>query len=207
MNSSDIEYKEISLELKSFGRNVSMDDIQKIAERIRRLRQYHNLTQQELADRCGFSNGMISKIENARISIPIATLSKIAKSLDVKLSWFFEEEGDDPALTIVRNDQRRPLVSRGNQFGYFYQGLSNRKKFMKIHTFMVTVPKQVEGKKPFVHEEEEFMLVIEGAIQLFYDGELHPMETGDSAYYLGDRPHMFLPKNNREAKVLVIFAG
>ncbi|WP_200756386.1 helix-turn-helix domain-containing protein [Effusibacillus dendaii] len=182
-------------------------DEKKISERIRLLRTHLKLTQQDLADKCGYTKGMISKIENGRISLPIATLSKIANALNVKLSWFFEEEGEDSELIITKKEERTPIVSNVTEFGYFYYGLANRKSLAKIETFMVIVPEVTEGKQPFSHQEEEFAFVVEGAIDLYYDGKLYPLEEGDSAYYFGDKPHMFLSRNNQESKVLVIIVS
>ncbi|OLO42385.1 hypothetical protein BTR23_03970 [Alkalihalophilus pseudofirmus] len=179
---------------------------QQIGARVKNLRKYLKLTQEELAEKCGYTKGMISKIENGKISIPIATLSKIAKALDVKLSWFFEEEEEDNnKLNIIKKSERPKVGSKGNEFGYQYELLANRKKFKKIETFIVTVPIDTEKKLPFSHQEEEFAFVIEGAIDLVYGSEIYELEKGDSAYYHGDKEHMFRSKNNQEAQVLVIF--
>lgn len=46
----------------------------KIGEKIKRLRMKHNLTQEELADRCELTKGFISQVERELTSPSIATL-------------------------------------------------------------------------------------------------------------------------------------
>ena len=180
-----------------------MEEIE-ISKKVRQLRKHMKLTQQELADKCGYTKGMISKIENGRTSIPIATLSKIANALNTKISWFFEEEGQNPEIIITKKEERPPIVTQESDFGYFYYKLANRKSLTKIETFMVVVPSETEEKQPFSHKEDEFAYIVEGAIDLYYDGNYFPMHEGDSVYFSGEKPHMFVSRNDKESKVMVI---
>ena len=52
-----------------------------IGERIKLLRLYHGLTQQELADRCELSKGFISQLESDQTAPSLATLSDIFDAL------------------------------------------------------------------------------------------------------------------------------
>ncbi|NLJ79542.1 MAG: helix-turn-helix transcriptional regulator, partial [Firmicutes bacterium] len=64
----------------------------KIGEKIKRLRIQHNLTQEELADRCELSKGFISQVERELTSPSIATLVDILESLGTTLPDFFKDE-------------------------------------------------------------------------------------------------------------------
>jgi len=61
----------------------------RIARRIRQLRAAHELTLKGLSDLTGLSKGLLSKIENCKVSPPIGTLSKLATALSVPISEFF----------------------------------------------------------------------------------------------------------------------
>jgi len=63
----------------------------KIGEKIKRLRMQHNLTQEELADRCELSKGFISQVERELTSPSIATLVDILESLGTNLADFFSD--------------------------------------------------------------------------------------------------------------------
>ena len=103
-----------------------------IGKKIKTLRKERKLTLQDVANETGFSPALISQIENNNVSPPIATLSKIARFFDVKMSFFFEEGEGATRYEIVRKDERR-VVSRviskdGTGHGYTYETLSYRKK-------------------------------------------------------------------------------
>ncbi|WP_284035598.1 XRE family transcriptional regulator [Neobacillus sp. 114] len=164
-----------------------------IADRIKKLRLHLNFTQEDLARKCGYSKSFISKIERGNISIAIATLSKIAKVFGVELSWFFEVDEDDTGPLIIKKKDRKPLKGKYSEIGYNYYSLANKKRLSKIQPFVVTIPAIVMDKKPFIHEEEEFVYVISGNVDFFYDGNKYRMEEGDSVYFDGQKSHMFLP--------------
>ena len=63
-----------------------MDTKATMADKVRELRKYRNLLQQQLADRAGVSMQTISNLENGRHVPDTSTLLKIAKALDVSLT-------------------------------------------------------------------------------------------------------------------------
>ena len=91
------------------------------------------------------------------------------------------------------------------EMGYLYETLANRSRFSKIEPVLVTVPPDMAHTEPFTHPEEEFIYIVSGTIVLFYDGERYVMEEGDTAYFSGEKPHIFLPYQDTEAKVLSVF--
>ena len=64
----------------------------KIADKIHEIRKNKGLTLAQLGDATGLSKGLLSRIENSQVSPPIATLSKIARGLEVPIGIFFEED-------------------------------------------------------------------------------------------------------------------
>ena len=178
-------------------------DLTIIGKRIKQARLNKGFTQQELAERCGFTNSLLSKIENGQTASAVATLSKIANHLETPLSWLLE--GDEHHnLILLPKDRRAPKIG-GKEMGYMYERLANRSRFSKIEPVLVTVPSNNGSTEPFTHSEEEFIYILSGAIQLSYNGELHLLKEGDSAYFNGLLPHIFLPASDKEAKVLSIF--
>ena len=179
-------------------------DLEVIGKRLREARLYKGFTQQELADKCGLTKSMLSKIENGHSPAALATFSRIAKNLDLPLTWFLQEEDDESPLVIVPCS-KRGIRNGGNEIGYIYETLANRSRFGSIEPTVVTVPAVLENFELYTHDEDEFIYVLEGSINLLYDGDYHPMEQGDSAYFEGTKPHIFLPQNNLEAKVLTVY--
>jgi putative transcriptional regulator len=61
-------------------------------ENIRRMRQYRNLTQRELADRIGVHRTTINRIEKRVLKPSLDLLESIANALNVSLAELLKEE-------------------------------------------------------------------------------------------------------------------
>nr|WP_269922219.1 helix-turn-helix domain-containing protein [Psychrobacillus psychrodurans] len=175
-----------------------------MGKKVKEARLSKTFTQQDLAERCNLTKSHISKIENGQAAPAVATLSKIAHELDTPLSWFLESNLQNK-LSIVKNNEKKLKIGN-KEIGYTYEALANRPRFSKVEPVIVTVLPEAEYVEPFTHVEDEFIYILNGSINLYYDGELHYLEQGDSAYFEGNTPHIFLSADkNKEATVLTVF--
>ncbi|WP_424236887.1 helix-turn-helix domain-containing protein [Bhargavaea ginsengi] len=178
--------------------------LQTTGQKIRSLRLGRGMTQQQLADQCGLTKSLISKIEHGQTGSAVATLSKLANALGVTLSWLLQEEDAKP-LSITRVSERQEIQA-GEEAGYLYQTLAVSSSNTKIQPTFVRVLPGNRDLVPYTHSEHEFVYVLQGEIDLSYDGELTRLREGDTAYFDGSRPHVFLPtEDDKEANVLSIF--
>ncbi|WP_188206820.1 helix-turn-helix domain-containing protein [Alkalibacillus aidingensis] len=179
-------------------------DTKLLGEKIKRLRRRQNKTQQQIADQCGISKSLLSKIENGKAATAIATLSKISEALDVRLTYLVDDQNERDIE--IMEYLRRPDKVVDENMGYSYEQLAKRSKFSMIEPTVVYVtPKdQMTRKEPYTHSQDEFIYILEGAIYLLYDGEKHYMSQHDTAYFDGSKPHIFLPVDNHSAKVITI---
>lgn len=161
------------------------------------------MTQEELANKCNLTKSHISKIENGRTAPAVATLSKLAQELTTPLSWFLESNIQNKISIVSKKDRNFKIGDK--DIGYVYETLANRPQFSKVEPVIVSVLPEADLVEPFTHVEDEFIYILSGAIKLYYDGELHYLKQGDSAYFEGNIPHIFLPVDNNEAQVLTIF--
>jgi transcriptional regulator with XRE-family HTH domain len=51
------------------------------------LRKKKNLTQEQLAEKTGIEKGQISRIENGKYNLTLATINKIAAALSAKVNF------------------------------------------------------------------------------------------------------------------------
>jgi transcriptional regulator with XRE-family HTH domain len=175
----------------------------KIAEKIRNLRLEKNITLDGLGERTGFTKGYLSKLENAKKVPPIATLSKIARALGVEIADFFDRETKDISYSIVRKDERKPVIRDGTLFGYHYESIAYKKHQKKIEPFIITLIPDAKDHTIFDHRGEELMFVLEGKMKVFLGDEEHILEEGDCIYFDSSIPHRGECIGDREAKVLV----
>jgi len=58
-----------------------------LANQFKELRKSKNLTQEQLAKKTGIEKGQISRIENGKYNLTLATISKIATALGAKVNF------------------------------------------------------------------------------------------------------------------------
>lgn len=179
-----------------------------IGQKIKTLRKERKLTLQDVAGETGFSPALISQIENNNVSPPIATLSKLARFFDVKMSFFFEEGQGTARYEIVRRGERR-IVSRvisrdGTRHGYTYETLSYRKKNKKMEPFLLTVTERAEEETLYNHEGEEFLLILKGKAEILLDEERFTLEEGDAVYFDSTVRHRLLSRDGEMVEVLAV---
>ncbi len=63
--------------------------IDDIGKKIKKLRTNKKLTLKELSERTNLSIGFLSQLERGLTTVAIDSLTKIAKELDVNLTYFF----------------------------------------------------------------------------------------------------------------------
>ncbi len=109
-------------------------------------------------------------------------------------------------IVLLPSEQRECVVG-DVEMGYSFELLANRSKFSQIEPTIVHVtPKDANTRHdPYTHAQDEFIYILEGEIHLHYDGEEFHMEEEDSAYFKGTKPHLFIPVDNRGARILTIF--
>jgi len=119
----------------------------KISDKIQQTRKNKGLTLAQLSEEVGLSKGLLSRIENNQVSPPIATLSKIARGLEVPISIFFEEdESVQEGYAVTHSNDQKQVVRRGTKIGFTYFSLTGLKSQHLIEPFIVKYP--VIAKEP-----------------------------------------------------------
>jgi transcriptional regulator with XRE-family HTH domain len=181
--------------------DITTDEIA-VCDRLRALRASSGLTLEALATLSGFTKGYLSKIENGRNAPPIASLARIARSMNQDLSYFFvdsathEQEEKDPSdakVSVVHRWERKPVVRGGTAFGYDYVSLAHKKGRKHMEPFFFTFPSEVDIDTYFEHPGEEFIYIMTGEVEfeVKVDGRLRQwkLEAGDSIYFESGLPH------------------
>ena len=179
-----------------------------IGAKIRELRSARKLTLQSVANETGFSTGLISQIENNKISPPIATLSKIATFFDVRIGHFFSESEEEIPFEVLRSGQRtvipRVVSQDGSVHGYSYESLSVLKQNKKMDPFLLTINEKVANTDTYSHSGEEFLFVLQGKAELLLGEHRILLDEGDSVYFDANLKHRLLAQGNDEIKVLAV---
>ncbi|MBU2547665.1 MAG: XRE family transcriptional regulator [Proteobacteria bacterium] len=167
-----------------------------IGGKIKELRKKKGYTLQDVSSITGLSRPLISQIENNRVVPPVATLLRLARSLGVGLSHFFQEDDTRERVVVTRKDERRSPAKRPHhQKGvvpYMYEALEVKKASKHMEPFYVTFDEIAAGDMSFFsHEGEEFVYLLSGRLEFRTHDQVYLLETGDSLYFESDLAHAF----------------
>src|SRR5512135_3183633 len=113
----------------------------KLGEKIRELRLKRARTLRQVAEASGLSIPLLSQVENNAVSPPVATLLRIARALEVGISYFFREEESQERAVVVRKHERkktfRPMHLQHRDSGYTYEALAYTKNGKHMEPFLV----------------------------------------------------------------------
>ncbi len=186
-----------------------MSAIKNVGEKIMLIRQSKRIAVEDLAERCGFTTPIMTKIEENQAIPSLGHLIKVARVLGVRLGTFLDDM-----------DQLGPVISRK---GDLTQGSSFSSKNSSTHNnldfFPLASDKSGRHMEPFIvdiipssesdfvqssHEGEEFIYVLAGSIEINYGKSVYTLSEGDSIYYDSVVDHHVHSANKSPAKILAV---
>jgi transcriptional regulator with XRE-family HTH domain len=170
----------------------------KIGEKIRRLRMQHNLTQEELADRCELSKGFISQVERELTSPSIATLVDILESLGTNLSDFFNDELPEKVVFTKSDVSVKANEELKNEIHWI---IPNAQK-NAMEPIVVHLGPRGQTAFDHPHDGEEFGYVLKGQIQLHFGSKKVRVRSGEAFYFTAQAGHYISNAGEKPASVL-----
>ena len=176
-----------------------------LGEHLKALRAARGMTLERLALATGLTKSYLSKIQNSRKLPPIATLSRIAQALGTGIGSFFGDilEAREGA-SIVRKDERLPVVRGGTAFGYDYVSLAHKRLSKSMEPFVFTFPSKIDRHVFFDHGGEEFVFILSGKVVFQVGDERWTLTEGDSIYFDAAIPHRGWSVGRDDARALVV---
>jgi transcriptional regulator with XRE-family HTH domain len=162
-----------------------------VGDRIKILRINQKRTMQEVADSCGLSKSMISKIENNKTVPSVATLVKIAQTLGTNISNLLEHDGWAKAIVTTRKEAEEKLVPTEKGYSIFPYASEFHEKKMQPFLFVAKKGKVVPHQ--LSHEGEEFIFVVEGTMKMQVAETEYILKAGDSLYFNSLQKHGIIP--------------
>ena len=189
---------------------TGLKEKESLGDRIRKAREMHNLTIQELSNRTGIDADILKRVEANKMAPPLGELVKLGKALETRMS-FFISPGADKRMTLVRADQRKEVSRHAGRssarYGYFYESLAPEKANRLMEPFMITLT-PTEEVEPSTHDGQEFLFVLEGEIMAKVGEQTEHLRAGDAIYYDSSEAHFVKCVGGREAKLLaVLYTG
>ena len=175
-----------------------------VGDIVRHLRKTHHLSVRTLADKCGFSPSFISQVELRQASPSIASTERIASALGVTLGEFFRAV-DPPLPSIIRSDARSVVQSEWSRAKI--EALGPFSKDSQLEPMIITIQSGgASGHKPYVRQAEQLAVVLQGAVELTLEDDIHDLKRGDAAAIPAGSRHCWRNKSQRPAQILIVTA-
>ncbi|MBO2516538.1 MAG: Cro/Cl family transcriptional regulator [Clostridiales bacterium] len=170
-----------------------------IGEKLRQLRLFRNLTQEEMADRCELSKGFISQVERDLASPSIATLTDMLECLGSSLQEFFSEAKDNK-IVFSPDDMFEKADGDTLMNKITWLVPSAQKNNMEP----ILLELQEGGRSAVIpsHEGEEFGYVLSGSIVLVIGSSQYRVRAGES-FCIHPRSEHFIQNNSKRVSKLL----
>lgn len=180
-----------------------------VGVKIRQIREMKKVSLEELAERSGMDITIIQKIEQEKNIPSLAPLVKIARALGVRLGTFLDDS-DSYGPVVVRSGEHQKGVrftsqpSESREHLNFFS-LAFDKAGRNMEPFIIDIEPGLQSDYMLSsHEGEEFIYVLEGAIEINYGKEIYKLAKGDSIYLDSIVLHNVHAGNNQSARILAV---
>jgi transcriptional regulator with XRE-family HTH domain len=178
-----------------------------LASRIKAARVSKGYTLDRVAEISGLGKGLLSKVENFRVTPSLPTLAKFCEAVGISVSELLEGLDQKPKLSIVRKSERKEVERDRDQSNINYFALAHARPDRQMDPFVLTIPAGGGRQQAMPHEGEEFLIVLKEQVTFEYDGEVHQLKEGDCAYFDSEVDHRVFNPGKKEARLLCVFLG
>src|SRR3981081_3196347 len=159
-----------------------------VGVRLRGIRTTFGLSQRELARRAGVTNGLISLIEQNRVSPSVSSLKKVLDGIPMALADFFTLDlGGQPQVFFPR-EELSDIGTASVELRLVGSRLAKRSMSILHERY---APNADTGEEMLTHAGEEGGVIVKGKIELTVGGESRILGPGDAYYFKSSLPHRF----------------
>lgn len=174
---------------------------ERVGRQLRIMRKARRLSIRALAELSGLSVNTLSLIENGKTSPSVSTLHRLAGSLDMPITSFFEYESPNRRIVYQKMGERKQLVYSQGQVEKLGVGMPR----LGSEPFIARLePGASSGEKPIVFPGREFIYCLEGHITYTIDGDVYSLTPGDSLIFDSYTPHTWKNAASQSSSALLV---
>ena len=170
-----------------------------VSKQLRAVRTAFGLSQRELAKRAGVTNGMVSLIEQDRVSPSIGSLQKILTAFPMTMAEFFTRDMEGRENVVFRAEELPNVGTRDIQYRLVAASRHDRKMSVLWETYE---PDTDTGEDFLTHSGEEGGVVVEGELEVTVAGKTWTLGPGDAYYFDSRLPHRFRNTGKIPARIV-----
>jgi len=173
-----------------------------IGLRLKELRKRNKLSLLELSKLTKMSYSFLSGLENAKHSITIANLQKLAEFFGVDLIYFLQENDNDNIRITRKSQYIPPTLSDGMTYQVLTPGCANA-----LQVSRVVLASHTPGEiKLHNHSSgDEVLVLLHGILYVQIGDTEYEILEGDTIYYPATYGHCIFTKDE-EAEFLLIMS-
>lgn len=165
-----------------------------IGNRIRRMREAQALSPEQLSSLTGVAAEKLAAFESGHAIPSVGVVIKLARVLGSRTDGILH--GGDamphPIIVCRARDAGGAEGQADTDQGYRYRSLGRPgSPGQGMEPLLITFDPGQPEIPPISHDGQEFVYVLEGKVDLLFDGERHTLGPGDSVYIDATRPHLF----------------
>ena len=173
-----------------------------LGQKLRKLRKEQNLTQLELAQQVGITNGQVSTIERGVSSPSLSTLHRIARALNVPMQEFFEDERNKDIELVRKGKGRKVASTREDVTVEVLCARSDRGAFNVLFLDLDAGELRL-APRPSV-PEEYYLYVLRGKCEVEIQGDSYVLDPGDSIFVKAQREQIIRNVGGDNFRALVV---
>lgn len=174
----------------------------KLGERIKKRREFLDISTGDLATSIDVSSSLISQIERAKAFPSIITLKKIADALQTTVGELIGEYETLIANPLLKSKNRKFV--KENDSGTRLYLLSHHDPKKEMDTFLVEFEEGSDSQKIMTstHPRQEFCYVLKGKFKVILNAKEYTLEEDDSFYFTSDQFHLFSNISKEKAQLI-----
>ena len=170
-----------------------------VGAHLRAVRTMYGLSQRELAKRAGVTNGLISLIEQNRVSPSVSSLKKVLDGIPMSLAEFFTLDLSASPQVFFAGDELTDLGDRSVSLRLVAARRPNRSMSIMHERY---APGADTGADMLRHEGEEGGVVVRGRIELTIGADSRVLGPGDAYYFTSAIPHRFRNHGSEPCEII-----
>jgi transcriptional regulator with XRE-family HTH domain len=175
----------------------------KLGAKVKEARLAANMKLRELAERCGLSESLLSRIENDKTTPSISSLHDVSVALGINLSWFFDEDRHKRSPVVLRKGERQVIQYRTD--GSTIESFVPFGGTHLLQGFLLIVEPGGKSVGSLDHAGEEVGYMLGGELELTVNGSVYRLKPGDSFNFRSEEPHSY--RNPGRKRALLVWVN
>jgi transcriptional regulator with XRE-family HTH domain len=170
-----------------------------VGTHLKAVRQMYGLSQRELAKRAGVTNGLISLIEQNRVSPSVSSLKKVLDGIPMALADFFTLDLAGTQQVFFPREELSDIGVTNVELRLVGGRLAKRNMSILHERY---APGADTGDEMLTHSGEEGGVIVKGKIEVTIGGESRILGPGDAYYFRSSLPHRFRNIGREECEIV-----